>query len=148
MSHRLSPIQPYFLFKSFVIMFMIQAVMVMLLPLQLTASIWYQILAINVVVGVVLGWLLYKQWYHIEFSYDDDELQLKKGKNSPIIRKWKEFSQVSLVRNEYGEFKVKLHSNGGSFEIPVSRLRMQPFQFRNQTIDLVQKSALIVSGET
>ena len=62
MQQKRSPIQPYYLFKSFVIMFMIQAVMVMFMPLQLTASIWYQILALNVGVAAVLGWLLYKQW--------------------------------------------------------------------------------------
>jgi hypothetical protein len=121
-------------------MFMIQAVMVMFTPLQLTAPIWYQILALNVAVAVVLGWFLYKQWYHIEFSYDDDGLQLKKGKGPPVIRKWNEFSQVSLIRNEYGEFKVGLYANEDRFEIPVSKLKLEPFQFRFQVMDLVQKA--------
>ena len=140
MRQKRSPIQPYYLFKSFVIMFMIQAVMVMFMPLQLTASIWYQILALNVGVAAVLGWLLYKQWYHVEFSYDDDGLQLKKGKSPPINRKWNEFSKVSLMRNEYGEFKVGLYANGDRFEIPVSKLKLEPFQFRFQVMDLVQKA--------
>jgi len=140
MERKRSPVQLYYLFKSFVIMFMIQAVMVMFTPLQLTAPIWYQILALNVAVAVVLGWFLYKQWYHIEFSYDDDGLQLKKGKGPPVIRKWNEFSQVSLIRNEYGEFKVGLYANEDRFEIPVSKLKLEPFQFRFQVMDLVQKA--------
>ena len=142
MQEKRSPIQPYYLFKSFVIMFMIQAVMVMFMPLQLTASIWYQILALNVGVAAVLGWLLYKQWYHVEFSYDDEGLQLRKGKNPSINRKWNEFSKVSLMRNEYGEFKVGLYANGDRFEIPVSRLKIEPFRFRLQVMDLVQKATL------
>ena len=123
-------------------MFMIQAVMVMFMPLQLTASIWYQILALNVGVAAVLGWLLYKQWYHVEFSYDDEGLQLRKGKSPSINRKWNEFSKVSLMRNEYGEFKVGLYTNGDRFEIPVSRLKIEPFRFRLQVMDLVQKATL------
>ena len=142
MQEKRSPIQPYYLFKSFVIMFMIQAVMVMFMPLQLTASIWYQILALNVGVAAVLGWLLYKQWYHVKFSYDDEGLQLRKGKNPSINRKWNEFSKVSLMRNEYGEFKVGLYANGDRFEIPVSRLKIEPFRFRLQVMDLVQKATL------
>jgi len=142
MQEKRSPIQPYYLFKSFVIMFMIQAVMVMFMPLQLTASIWYQILALNVGVAAVLGWLLYKQWYHVEFSYDDEGLQLRKGKSPSINRKWNEFSKVSLMRNEYGEFKVGLYANGDRFEIPVSRLKIEPFRFRLQVMDLVQKATL------
>ncbi len=142
MLEKRSPIQPYYLFKSFVIMFMIQAVMVMFMPLQFTASIWYQILALNVGVAAVLGWLLYKQWYHVEFSYDDEGLQLRKGKSPSINRKWNEFSKVSLMRNEYGEFKVGLYANGDRFEIPVSRLKIEPFRFRLQVMDLVQKATL------
>jgi len=142
MQQKRSPIQPYYLFKSFVIMFMIQAVMVMFMPLQITASIWYQILALNVGVAAVLGWLLYKQWYHVIFSYDDEGLQLRKGKSPSINRKWNEFSKVSLMRNEYGEFKVGLYANGDRFEIPVSRLKIEPFRFRFQVIDLVQKATL------
>ena len=142
MQEKRSPIQPYYLFKSFVIMFMIQAVMVMFMPLQLTASIWYQILALNVGVAAVLGWLLYKQWYHVEFSYDDEGLQLRKGKSPSINRKWNEFSKVSLMRNEYGEFKVGLYANGDRFEIPVSRLKIEPFRFRLQVMDLVRKATL------
>jgi len=142
MQEKRSPIQPYYLFKSFVIMFMIQAVMVMFMPLQLTASIWYQILALNVGVAAVLGWLLYKQWYHVKFSYDDEGLQLRKGKSPSINRKWNEFSKVSLMRNEYGEFKVGLYANGDRFEIPVSRLKIEPFRFRLQVMDLVRKATL------
>jgi len=140
MEHKRSPVQVYYLFKSFVIMFVIQAVIVMFTPIGLTAPIWYQILAVNFVVAAVLGWYLYKQWYHMEFSYDDVEFQLKKGKNPPVNHKWNEFSKVSLARNEYGEFRVRLYRNGDQVEIPVSKLKLNPFEFRLQVIDFVAKA--------
>jgi len=120
-------------------MFMIQAVIVLFTPMALTAPIWYQVLAVNLVVGVVLGWFLYKQWYHIEFSCDDDGFTLRKGKAPPVSRTWKEFSQVSLARNEYGEFRVRLHGTGEPFEIPVSKMKLDPFQFR---LDVMSSMAL------
>jgi hypothetical protein len=142
MEKKQSPIQLYYLFKSFVLMFMIQAVIVMLTPSGLVAPIWYQVLAVNLIVGSVLGWYLYKQWYHIEFSYDDGGFKLRKGKNPPVSHQWSEFSKVSLTRNEYNEFKVKLYSNGDGVEIPASKLKLDPFKFRFQVIDFVIRATL------
>jgi hypothetical protein len=122
-------------------MFLIQAVIVFLMPMALTAPIWYQILAVNMIVGAVLGWYLYKQWYHIEFSYDASGFRLKKGKTPSAERRWNEFSQVSLARNEYGEYVVRLYGNQNPFEIPVSKLKLDPFQFRHQVLKYVATSA-------
>ena len=140
MENKRSPVQAYYLFKSFVIMFMIQAMIVLFTPVALTAPIWYQILAVNLVVAIVLGWYLYKQWYHIEFSYDEAGFQLKKGKAPPTKHTWNEFSQVSLSRNELGEFRVRLYGSAEPFEIPVSKLRLDPFRFRLDVMNLVATS--------
>ncbi len=140
MQERHAPLQLYYLFKSFVIMFMIQAVIVLFTPLGLTAAIWYQILAVNVVVGIALGWLLYKQWYHIEFSFDDLGFKLGKGKAAPVSHTWREFSSVSLAKNEYGEFVLRLHGADAPFEIPASKLKLNPFRFRSDVMKLVAVS--------
>lgn len=140
MERRHCPVQAYYLFKSFMIMFLVQAVIVLFMPTALTAPIWYQVLAVNLIVALVLGWYLYKQWYHIEFSYDEAGFQLRKGKAPSVNHRWKEFSQVSLARNEYGEYKVRLYGNGEPFEIPVSKLRLDPFRFRLDVMDFVAMS--------
>jgi len=145
MEQKHSPIQLYNLFKSFVAMFMIQAVMVLIMPSGLVAPIWYQIFAVNLIVAGVLGWYLYKQWYHIVFSYDAAGFKLRKGKNPPVGHQWSEFSKVSLARSEYNEFKVKLYSNGDAVEIPTSKLKLDSFKFRLQIIDLVTKTSSLSS---
>jgi len=134
-----SPIQKYYLFKSFVIMFIIQAVIVLFTPMAVTAPIWYQILALNIIVSAVLGWYLYKQWYHIEFSYDDEGFSLKKGKSHEVERKWGEFSRVSLFKSEYGEFIVRLYAQEEPFEVPASKLKLDPFEFRSLVTGFVEK---------
>jgi len=141
MIRKSAPVQVYYLFKSFVIMFLIQAVVVLVTPMALTAPIWYQIIAVNLTVSAVLGWYLYKQWYHIEFSYDDLGFQLKKGKRVPTTHRWNEFSRVSLARSEYGEFNVRLYRNGEPFEIPVSKLKLDPFEFRLRVMNFVTDAA-------
>ena len=122
------------------IMFVIQALIVMLMPAGLTGPIWYQVLALNLAVAAVLGWYLYKQWYHIRFTYDDFGFQLKKGKGTPVSHNWSDFFQVSLARNEYGEFKVRLHGSSEPFEIPVSKLKLDPFEFRFHVMDLLSRT--------
>jgi hypothetical protein len=141
MEQERSPIQLYNLFKSFVLMFMIQAVMVLIMPSGLVAPIWYQIFTVNLIVAGVLGWYLYKQWYHMVFSFDSVGFKLRKGKNPPVAHQWSEFSKVSVARSEYDEFKVKLYSNGDAVDIPASKLKLDAFKFRLQVIDLVTKAS-------
>jgi len=141
MEQKRSPIQVYNLFKSFVAMFMIQAVIVLIMPLAIVAPIWYQVFAVNLIVAGVLGWYLYKQWYHIEFSYDDAGFKLRKGKNPPASYQWNEFSKVSIARSEYNEFKIKLYRNGDWVEIPASKLKFDSFKFRYRVVDLVTKAS-------
>jgi len=137
---RYAPLQLYYVFKSFFIMYAIQALIVLFMPLGLTAPIRYQILVLNGVVGAVLGWYLYKQWYHLDFSYDDLGFELRKGKSPPVTHEWKEFSQVSLVRDERGELVVRLHRDEGRVEIPASKLKLDPFPFRLEVMKLVAKT--------
>lgn len=140
MEHRHSPVQAYSLFKSFVIVFMTQAVIVLFTPATLTAQFWYQILALNFLVAIVLGWYLYKYSYHMVLSYDNVGFQLRKGRSPPVTHKWSEFLRVSLVRGDYGEFMVRLHGSQERFEIPVSKLKLDPFQFRLQVMNYVAKA--------
>jgi len=140
MAHKHSPVQVYYLIKSFMMMFVIQAVIVLVTPAQVIAAIWYQVLAVNLVVASVLGYFLYRQWYHIEFSYDDSGFQLKKGKGPSVSHKWNEFSTVTLAREEYAEYRIRLYSNGDPTEIPVSKLKLDPFKFRLQAIAFVSKA--------
>jgi hypothetical protein len=141
MKHTRAPIQRYYLFKSVVIMLVIQAIIVLFLPMALTTPIRYQLLAVNIIVGIVLGWYLYKQWYHIEFSYGETGFELKKGKNPPVRHAWNEFSKVSLARTEYGDFTIRLYSDSVPVEIPASRLRMDAFQLRREVLNYTANPA-------
>ena len=141
MERKISRIQLYYLFKSFMIMFAIQAVLVLLMPMALTAPVWYQLLAVNLAVSATLGWFLYKQRYHIMFSYNSTEFKLRKGKNLPIVHRWDEFSRATVTKGDYGDFYVRLYQGEDAFDIPVSKLKLDPFSFRNEIAAYISETA-------
>jgi len=76
--------------------------------------------------------------YHMTFTYDSKGFILRKGKNEKSSYKWNEFSQVSLIRTEYGEFSIRLYRNKDDFfDLPVSKLKLDPFDFRFEVMQLV-----------
>lgn len=135
-----SPIQLYSLFKSCAIVFVIQAVIILLSPIPLVDPWRFFVLGLNLAIAVVLGWRLYKYRYHMVFTYDDEGFTLKKGKGEEVKRKWKNFSQVSLFRTEYGELVVRLYFNEEFLDLPMSKLKLNPFDFRLEAMRLVSSS--------
>jgi hypothetical protein len=136
-----SPIQYYSVLKSCVIFFMVQAIAVLLF----FSYIWetpmayrFLMLFINIAISAVLGWQLYKQRYHLVFSYDGKGFTLKQGYKEEIGHKWSEFSKVSLIRTEYGSFSVRLQRDSDHFDLPVSKLRLNPFDFRWEAMKLIE----------
>jgi len=122
------------------IFFIVQAIIVFLFFQEIWHSpIGYRLLMllINITVSIVIGWRFYKQRYHLVFSYDDEGFMLRQGSKEETSRKWSEFSVVSLARTEYGDFSIRLQ-NGDSFDIPVSKLKINPFNFRSEVTKLVE----------
>lgn len=138
--HTCSPIQLNNLFKSCAIVFTIQAAVVLLTPIPITDISRFVVLTFNLIVAIALGWRLYKYRYHIVFSYDDEVFTLKKGEGEEVKHKWSDFSRVSLFRAEYGELAVRLYLNEEFFDLPVSKLRLNPFDFRGEVMKLVSAS--------
>jgi len=136
-----SPIQYYNLFKSFMIVFVVQAVVFFLapfIPFLFDTMLRFLLLSINLIVSAVLGWPLYKRIYHMTFTYDNRGFTLKKGKKEENSYKWNAFSKVSLIRTEYGDFSVRLYRNEEDFfDIPASKLKLNPSDFRFEAMQLV-----------
>lgn len=135
-----SSIQLYSLLKSCVIIFVIEAIIILLSPIPLVDPWRFFVLGLNLAIAAVLGWRLYKYRYHMVFAYDDEGFTLKKGKGEEVKHKWKDFSQVSLFRTDYGELAVRLYINKEFFDLPMSKLKLNPFNFRLEAMRLVSSS--------
>jgi hypothetical protein len=96
-------------------------------------------LSINIGISIFFGWRLYKQLYHLVFSYDENGFKLRRGNKEEISHEWGEFSKVSLSRNEQGDFIIRLE-NSDSFDIPASKLKLNPYDFRTEATKLVEAS--------
>jgi len=71
------------------------------------------------------------------FTYDDEGFTLKKGQGEEVKCNWNDFSQVSLFRTEYGELAIRLYANEEFFDLPASKLKLNPFDFRLEVMRLV-----------
>jgi len=143
-SQTLAPVQWYGFLKSCVIVFLIQAVIVFLAPVMIDVPIGFRlmILVVNLLVSVTLGWPLYKRIYHMVFTYDDKTFMLRKGKKEEISHKWEEFSRVSIIRTEEGSLSLRLYRNEEFFDLPASKLKLNPFDFRFEVMKLVSSDKI------
>ena len=119
---------------------MLQAVVVLIAPFFSEQIVRVSILIVNVIISVLLGWRLYKSLYHTVFTYDNEGFTLKKGRKDVNSYKWNEFSKVSLFRTESGELSVRLYRDSEHFDLPASKLKLNPFAFREEVTKLVSGS--------
>jgi len=98
------------------------------------------VFVVNIALTGLLGWWWYRAQYHAVFSWDQQGFELTKGRGRKSIRKWQDFSQVSLVHEGYGRFLVRLYGDGGEYlDIPASALKLPPSDFRFEVLDLVKR---------
>jgi hypothetical protein len=137
MSETHAPLQLYNLFKSFMVIFLIQAAIVLFAPIIVEPVLRFLILVFNVLISAFLGWRLYKRFYHMVFTYDKGGFTLKKGNREEVSFRWNKFSKVSLVRTDEGGFSVRLYDDSDFFDLPASKLKLNPFDFRLEVMRLV-----------
>jgi len=122
------------------IVFVLQAIVVLIAPFIGEPIVRVSILVVNVIISVLLGWRLYKSLYHTVFTYDNEGFTLKKGRKDVNSCLWNEFSRVSLFRTESGELSVRLYRDSEHFDLPASKLKLNPFTFRHEVTKLVAVS--------
>jgi len=136
--HALSRVHKTSLAKICAAIFILEATLVILfVPLPAFQSNAVPMIGFNLATSLALGWIAYRYVSHLEFSYDGQGFKIKKGRRQVTSHSWSEFSRVSLVRSETLEFSVRLYSDGEFFEIPASRLKLDPFKFRFEVLELL-----------
>jgi len=110
-----------------------QVLIVMLfLPAFFVLEYRVYIFSINIISSTVFAWIIYKKYYHMIFEYDQTQFSLKQGSKVTIEGLWSNFKKISLVRTESGDVSIRLYSNGENVEIPVSKVKINPFKFRTE----------------
>jgi len=137
LTEKVSPIRFFEIFKLFVIFLAVQMGSTLVMPVWFYDIIRPYFLFVAAATSILLGYIVYMRTQHLELSYDDSGFSLKRGKTMETHR-WKEFHKVLLVRTD-GDFLVRLQ-DGESFDLPVSKLKLDPFSFRIKTLGFVQGS--------
>ena len=136
----IAPLQVLNLVKSFTAFFLVTSLgwIASNYVIFRTFYIGWPILVGNVIISAVLGWWWYKRTYHSIFSYDQQGFEVQRGKASKESKKWGDFSQVSLVHEEYGRFVVRLYEDDKKYTvIPASDLKLDASDFRFEVTELV-----------
>jgi len=137
LTEKVSPIRFFDIFKLSVIFLAVQMGATLVMPVWFFDIIRPYFLFVAVAISVLLAYIVYMRIQHLELSYDDAGFSLKRGRTVET-RKWKEFHKVLLVRTD-GDFLVRLQ-DGESFDLPVSKLKLDPFSFRMKTLGFVKES--------
>ena len=116
------------------------------MPYVVVAAFRWHLLALNLAVSLTVGSYMYRHMDHLVLTYDGSGFALKKGEKRTIECKWRDFKRVSLYRTEYGEFSVRLYSNGDFLELPISKLKLEPFQFRSMVTEFMKGKIRLEDG--
>jgi hypothetical protein len=136
---KISPVRYSEIAKLFVILMAVQLTLVMLMPIWLLAVAQYFLVA-SILVSGVLAYYLYLRTRHLEFSYDSEGFDMRRGR-SVLSHKWNEFARVLLIKVRGTEFLIRLFfTNGQTLDIPASKLRTNAFSLRLKILELVQQS--------
>lgn len=136
----ISPVKYSEILKLFIILTTVQIGFLLLVPVWLVNAVLPFLMA-SIPISAVVAYYVYLKTRHIEFSYDDEEFTMRRGK-SVLTHKWKEFSKVLLVKVRGHEFLIRLcFTEGGAFDLAASKLGLNPFSFRVKILKLVQGGA-------
>ena len=137
MTEKVRPIRFFEIFKLFVVFLAVQMGATLVMPVWFYDIIRPYFLFVAVGTSVLLACLIYMRTQHLELSYDDTGFSLKRGTTTET-HKWKGFHKVLLVRTD-GDFLVRLQ-DGESVDLPVSKLKLDPFSFRMKTLGFIEES--------
>lgn len=139
MKEKIAPISFSEIFKLFIILMILQIGFVMFMPIQFLNIVLYLLVG-GILISVVASYYIYLKTKHIEFYYDDEGFSLKRGK-VVLNYQWRKTSKVLLIKDGIGNFLIRLHlTEGEMVDIPVSKLKLNPFLFRVKLLEIIRRS--------
>jgi len=142
LTEKVSPVRFFDIFKLFVVFLAVQMGATLVMPVWFYDIVRPYFLFFAVATSILLAYIVYMRTQHLELSYDDTGFSLKRGKIAET-HGWKEFHKVLLVRTD-GDFLVRL-LDGERVDLPVSKLKLDPFSFRMKTLGFVEQSRKVSS---
>ena len=137
LTEKVSPIRFFDIFRLSVVFLAAQMGATLVMPVWFYDAIRPYFLFFAVATSMLLAYIIYMRTQHVELSYDSTSFSLKRGKTVETHR-WKDFHRVLLVRTD-GDFLVRLQGEE-SVDLPVSKLKLDPFSFRIKTLRFVEES--------
>lgn len=139
---KISPVRLFDIFKLFVMIMAVQIGIIVFMPLWLFEIVrkhFPLVVILPILPSILIAYYIYMKTRHIEFSYDSKSFSIKRGKLTST-HEWNKFTKVLLVNTD-GGFLIRLYlTEEETFDIPVSKLKLNPFTFRLKVLKLVEES--------
>jgi hypothetical protein len=124
--------------KSFTISFIACALLLMLLSPVLKAVTPVHLL-LAAALSIFLGYRIYKLRYHASLLLDDKGFKLWRGKNL-VEGEWSSFTDVAIYVTPKQEAVLRLYSEDGPVDLPISRAGLSRKEAYNTIRNLIGKS--------
>ena len=139
---RIAPLQTDSLGRIFSLSFVAVTLLWAVISLLTLGDVYisWPLFAVNLAISAALAYLLYRYRYHTVLTYDTEGFELQRGRLC-IVGQWREFSCVSLFHLGSGRFAVRLYRGAREqpVELPASALRLDPWGFRFEVLELLDR---------
>jgi hypothetical protein len=99
------------------------------------------IVTISLLLGILLGLLLYLRLGRETVKYDDEGFSIIKGKRVIVTHEWTEFVEASLHASPGSGINIRLYfqPDGEYVDIPATKTGVDPFRLRDSLLVKLSK---------
>jgi len=125
--------------KSFTIVFGLSTLMLIFIALSvLRQAIQPLTILLLTFFSLILGHRVYKARYHTTLILDNKGFKLRQGQKV-TAGKWSDYTDVTIYVTSKQETCLRLHSKGGVFDLPISRVGISRKEAYNAIRQLIKK---------
>jgi len=125
--------------KGFTIVFGLGVLMLVVISLSgLRQAIQPLTLLLLALISLILGHRVYKSRYHTTLTLNSKGFQLRQGQKV-TAGKWSDYTDVTIYVTSKQETCLRLHSKGGVFDLPISRVGISRKEAYNAIRQLIKK---------
>jgi len=108
---------------------------------SMQAQVRMLIVTISLLLGILLGLLLYLRLGRETVKYDDKGFSIIKGRRVLETQEWSQFAEASLHADSGSGINVRLYfqPDGRYVEIPATKTGVDPFTLRDSLLEKLSK---------
>lgn len=96
-------------------------------------------LLVLVFLSIIVGYRIYKTYYHMTLTLDDEGFKIQEGSSKVTEEKWSSFSDLSFYISPKNELYLRLYSKERTLDLPLTRIGISRKDAYNLVKQLIRK---------